>query len=405
MEPHDAQYPSTTQPETPHPTSIFSQLRQFNPLSSFFASSTSPTTPLSFPSTAMAGDSFFIGEQLPTPTPTRPSTPRPGRFPVVKSIITGLSSRSTRQQPVRIAVVQTQVQREEEMQSETTLTPTIVSECTALHFADDLSIQPGFYESSDDTPPLTPESSESTGSLSPLLSQDGLQLLDELEYYEDSYSEDDSFTRPYSQEIKEGKRPAPPIDCDDTLLDDISSEAEEAKVVAPEDSEEWYGLEYTLELSTRQRRASETPEISTGEHSKSRESWLALHQGFVHPYYQDQQFSLWKDWHRYLDRQDERRRHRRSRAFRAHAKELAWLYVDEMKTRDYIFWQADEYGQIDKELLERLELIEAHRADSYYPPQKHNRAWHLKRSRSVATLNELCPPTFQIFSGPVSYEV
>lgn len=35
-----------------------------------------------------------------------------------------------------------------------------------------------------------------------------------------------------------------------------------------DDPEEWYGLEYTLELSSRSRQPSDTQSFSAGEHSK-----------------------------------------------------------------------------------------------------------------------------------------
>ena len=37
---------------------------------------------------------------------------------------------------------------------------------------------------------------------------------------------------------------------------------------ATDDSDEWYGLEYTLELSSREPRPSNTQSLSPGEHSK-----------------------------------------------------------------------------------------------------------------------------------------
>ncbi|KAJ7067868.1 hypothetical protein C8F01DRAFT_1116061 [Mycena amicta] len=413
---------TTTHPPAAEPTAELRRTLlshfQFNPLGSFFAfaSPNDPLPPLSSTSkdSAMthssgAEDSALAATQVPTPTPTRPSTPRPSRFPAVKNIITGFSSRGSRsQQPVRIAVVHTQVQTEEQLRGEgddaALSTPTIVSECTALgdtRLADDVS-----YESSlEGTPPLTPESLVSEiGSLSPV-SQDvemGYGYSDEEYMHED----EEISMRPHSQEIKAGKKPARPIDYD-TLLDDISVEPENTNVgtgVLAEDADEWYGLEYTLELSTRERRASETPAVSTGEHSKSVESWLAMHEGTVHPFYEDEEFSQWKDWHRYLDRQDEKRRHRRGRAFKQYAKEAAWVYLDEMQTRDFIHWQEETYGQVDRDLMERLELLDAHRPDPYYPPQKHNRAWHLKRSRSVAALCEL-HPSFEMMPCFFSCEV
>ncbi|KAJ7477216.1 hypothetical protein B0H11DRAFT_1296087 [Mycena galericulata] len=208
--------------------------------------------------------------------------------------------------------------------------------------------------------------------------------------------------RPHSLEIKEGKKPERPIDFE-TLLADISGDADSpealilssgdldanAPVISKEDKDEWYGLEYTLELSTRERRASETHSSTAGEHSKSRESWAAIHQGTIHPFFEDEEYYQWKNWHRYLERQDEKRKHRRGRAFKAHAKELAWFYADEMHTRDAMSWQMEVYGQAEKGVFERLQLLEAHRPDPYHPPQKHNLGWYLKRSRSVASLREL----------------
>lgn len=68
----------------------------------------------------------------------------------------------------------------------------------------------------------------------------------------------------------------------DVLLADISSTADTdadallasvdpnvgGTLAAEDDKDEWFGLEYTLELSTRERRASETHSFSGGEHSK-----------------------------------------------------------------------------------------------------------------------------------------
>ncbi|KAJ7250319.1 hypothetical protein C8J57DRAFT_1521325 [Mycena rebaudengoi] len=99
--------------------------------------------------------------------------------------------------------------------------------------------------------------------------------------------------------------------------------------VAPEnDKDECYGLEYSLELSTRERRALDMHSFAAGEHSKSRESWAAIHQGTIHPFCEDEEYHRWESWHHALEHQDERRRHRRARAFKASAKELAWYYSE-----------------------------------------------------------------------------
>ena len=134
-----------------------------------------------------------------------------------------------------------------------------------------------------------------------------------------------------------------------------------ASAPVSDDPEEWYGLEYTLEMSSRERQPSDTESFSAGgEHSKvnhcpfsslaplqrftgnfqqSRESWAAIHQGTIHPFLEDEDYYQWKNWHRQLDRQDERRKHKKGFAFKAHSKELSYLFVDEMRTRDVLYWQ------------------------------------------------------------------
>ncbi|KAJ6510288.1 hypothetical protein C8R47DRAFT_1097445 [Mycena vitilis] len=374
-----------------------------------------------------------------TPTPTRPSSPR--RFPSVKSIFTNLASRSSRNtQPLRISVLQTQMQTEEEAGDETPryelLTSPLDAEFTELstfshrqepslhspsEYQQHLSASGSFGSSLDDTPPLTPESLLSDIALLSPPSEDA-ELGYEYDYdynepphveghrQENGYmtmevdqpNEQFAYVRPHSMEIKEGKKPARPIDFD-SLLADISDDADgpdallspgdpnvEGSIVGEDDNDEWYGLEYTLELSTRERRASET-HSSVGEHSKSRESWAAIHRGTVHPFFEDEEYYQWKNWHRYLDRQDEKRKHRRGRAFKAHAKDLAWFYADEMHTRDLMSWQTEVYGDYENDVLLRLRALESHRPDPYYPPQKHDIGWYLKRSRSVASLRELRP--------------
>ncbi|KAJ7229119.1 hypothetical protein GGX14DRAFT_539045 [Mycena pura] len=353
-----------------------------------------------------------------TPTPTRPSTPQ-RRFPAVKSIFATFVARGIRQahpKPERIAVVQTPA----------TLTETMNHGLLATNVASD---QPLFssaasYESSelDDTPPLTPESLiVDIAQLPALVSEDqeldyiynyrATRLDDDILGHEDecgflSAEDGEGYTRPLSLEIKEGKKPARPINYD-ALLADLPSDADGADALSldlgedfrpGDDKDEWYGLEYTLQLSTRERHASETHAFSAGEHSKSRESWAAIHQGMVHPFFEEEEFHCWKNWHNYLDRQDEKRRHRRGRAFRAQAKELALMHADEVHIRDLMAWQMEMYGEVGKKLLEQLRLLTVLRPlssnfqDPYYPPKKHDVAWHLKRSRSIATLRELRAP-------------
>ncbi|KAJ7762757.1 hypothetical protein DFH07DRAFT_813353 [Mycena maculata] len=433
-------------------STIFSQLRSLS--TSLFNSTTSASASSSSSHKSFGTESWNNHEQqpqvpgpldvkggsmddVPTPTPTRPSSPQ-RRFPGVKSIFTNLASRGSRNsQSVRISVVQTQVQTEgpSAMEDGGDRTPhheplasplgsefTTSSELSASGSCSSSEFQQlsafGSYGSSelDETPPLTPESLVADiALLSPAsvnaelgygYEYNGPRIEDgrEEEYMDMQVDDSDAqYTslRPHSTEIKEGKKPERPIDFD-ALLADISSDADspdallssgdsEANVSADvtDDKDEWYGLEYTLELSTRERRASGTHSFSPGEHSKSRESWAAIHEGSIHPFFEDEEYYQWKNWHRYLDRQDEKRKHRRGRAFKAHAKELAWFYADEMHTRDMMAWQMEVYGEAEKDVFERLHLLEAHRPDPYHPPQKHNVGWYLKRSRSVASLREL----------------
>jgi hypothetical protein len=55
--------------------------------------------------------------------------------------------------------------------------------------------------------------------------------------------------------------------------------------------------------------------------------------------FEDEGFLRWKSWHRFLDRQDEKRRHRKGALFKTQARELSWLYADEMRTREIMYWQ------------------------------------------------------------------
>ncbi|KAF5372047.1 hypothetical protein D9615_008074 [Tricholomella constricta] len=264
------------------------------------------------------------------------------------------------------------------------------------------------------TPPLTPDSFEDLALPSPAIPGD----------YDYEYDDEDDaveWNRSYSHslEIKEGKKPerasasirfsmiqwsdlTPAMQCYDALIEDASGPNSDTifeadldtaqnrpPVAIIDDRDEWYGLEYTLELSCRERLPSDTK--SAGEHSRSRESWAAIHQGSIHPFFEDEDYYQWKNWHRYLDRQDERRKHRRGWEFKARSKDLAWFYEDEMKTRDVMYWQKEVYGVVTRDVKERLNALAEHRPDPYSPPKKHNLGWYLKRSRSVACLRELRP--------------
>ncbi|KAJ7163810.1 hypothetical protein C8R43DRAFT_1168403 [Mycena crocata] len=436
---------------------IFSQLRSFsnnlavNSLGSLFNSTPSSSSHKSLdpeswndcnlfkaPSPLNAKDGS-LDEGL-TPTPSRPSSPH-RRFTGVKNIFTNLTSRSSRQQlqAVRITVAQTQVHTNEPSDAMAAENSTPRYEPLTSPLDSAFSSLSGYSPSGsfgsselDETPPLTPESLVADlALLSPASQNVELGFGYQYDYNEphveggDHYMRMDDeldvqygYVRPHSMEIKEGKKPARPINFD-ALLADISNDTDTPEVLLEnellahasgntdiDDQDEWYGLEYTLELSNRERRASETHSLSGGEHSKSRESWAAIHQGTVHPFFEREEYFEWQKWHRYLDRQDEKRKHRRGRAFKAHAKELAWCYADEMHMRDLMSWQMEVYGYVEKEVFERFRMLEAHRPDPYCPPQKHDIGWYLKRSRSVACIRELRtlpePTTLQLQKRAIS---
>ncbi|KAK1220257.1 hypothetical protein PQX77_016993 [Marasmius sp. AFHP31] len=256
----------------------------------------------------------------------------------------------------------------------------------------------------DDTPPLSPDVNDSLLTYS-------LSSFGDLEEFER-----DLDTRRHSLEVREGKKPERPIYFD-TLIEDVASDNAGADRLEYND-DGWYGLEYTLELSVKERRASETYSYdeSAGEFSKSHESWAALRKGTIHPFLEDDDYYQWKNWHRYLDREDEKRKHRKALEFKAHSKDMAWLYLAEMKARDVYYWQlvcvyltlihAFQYGltqslifqevlgMVGDDVKDHLAAIAEHRKDPFYPTKKHGLGWYLKRSRSLASLRELKPTPF-----------
>ncbi|KAF8816513.1 hypothetical protein BYT27DRAFT_7077083 [Phlegmacium glaucopus] len=200
---------------------------------------------------------------------------------------------------------------------------------------------------------------------------------------EDDDDDNVLYTSPQLLEVKEGKKREQPS------VRPKSHLPIGAPVPVSDDPEEWYGLEYTLELSSRERHPSDTQSFSAGEHSKSRESWAAIHRGTIHPFFEDEDYYQWKNWHRQLDKQYERRKHKKGFAFKARSKDLSCLFVDEMRTRDVLYWQKGVYGVVAREVKERLNYITAHYPDPYFPPKKHDLGWYLKRSRSVGCIREL----------------
>ncbi|EMD40599.1 hypothetical protein CERSUDRAFT_91333 [Gelatoporia subvermispora B] len=175
----------------------------------------------------------------------------------------------------------------------------------------------------DSTPPLTPDSACTPSSLlAPRVSQSwaSLTLLS---------AREEGTTPPPPEKaelIKEGKKPQRPI-CYETLIEDISvdpapshparvdEEKLETLTTASDESDEWLGLDYAVELSLRERRASECDAPSAGEHSKSPESWAAIHSGFIPPNYENEEYMRWRKWHKYLDRQAQKRRLQKAIAY------------------------------------------------------------------------------------------
>ncbi|KAF9563349.1 hypothetical protein CPC08DRAFT_816644 [Agrocybe pediades] len=264
----------------------------------------------------------------------------------------------------------------------------------------------GTYEdksiSSNETPPLTPDSlsfnnshyvlpaiPSDSGTFCPLgfqyPFQSSLSSIFEDRKSDDSDDDQVVYLGPQLQEVKEGKKP-------ERCPDDVPVQDPGASSAIAEDNDEWYGLEYTLELSTRERQPSNsTQSCSGGEHSKSRESWAAIHQGMIHPFFEDEDYHQWKNWHRFLDHQEEKKKHKKGYEFKVLSKDKAWLYVDEIRTRNVLYWQKEVFGVVARDVKDRLMYIVQRRPDPYFPPHKHNWSWYLKRSRSAACLRELKP--------------
>ncbi|KAF8966506.1 hypothetical protein BDZ97DRAFT_1808194 [Flammula alnicola] len=263
-----------------------------------------------------------------------------------------------------------------------------------------------------ETPPLTPDSFNnhalpSSGlSLSRFDSSFGLDALCSSGVYDNLFpvspsqgeqekdDEDDNvlYTGPNLLEVKEGKKPERRINETDSIPRDTNpGEPATNSPALVDDQAEWYGLEYTLELSSRERQPSDTQSISAGEHSRSHESWAAIHQGRIHPFFEDEDYLRWKNWHRFLDRQDEKKRHRKGLEFKARSKDMAWLFAEEIRIRDVLYWQQERYGVVARDIKERLQYITERRPDPFFPPKRHHWGWYLKRSRSLGCLRELKP--------------
>ncbi|KAJ3842625.1 hypothetical protein F5878DRAFT_722084 [Lentinula raphanica] len=250
---------------------------------------------------------------------------------------------------------------------------------------------PSMLSSLGDTPPLSPDSSScgTSSSLSQLAGSQPISRINIAPIHHDNNH--DPQGKPKLEEIREGKKPERTI-CHDPM-NDIAQTNSAASDTQPDNASEWYGLEYTLELSCKERHASETYacDNNMGESSRSRESWAALRRGTIHPFFEDEDYHQWKNWHKHLDREEERRRFRRRLEFEARSKDLAWYYLNEMRTREVMYWQLEVYGMIGSNVKERLVTLTERRRDPYYLPKKHNLGWYLKRSRTIACLREFRP--------------
>ncbi|TFK43065.1 hypothetical protein BDQ12DRAFT_674326 [Crucibulum laeve] len=339
-----------------------------------------------------------------TPTPTRSTTPHPSstRFPEVKRILNSF----TRAQNLHLNVDRTNplppksnaynyaMRASSRDYNHQPYYPTLLDSSPHMIYDSNWSRSP----SNSETPPLTPDTLDQHALPSPTSSNGydpSLCGTDPFHFVQEE-EDDEHYIRRHSREIKEGKKPEQSIyyAFNDVTELQITPEVQVAtSFSALDDRDEWHGLEYTLEISSREHRLSDTQDESesAGEHSKSHASWALIHQNNTHPFLADEDYYQWQNWHRYLDKEDERRRHRKGYAFKAHAKRQAYWYAEEMLTRDYGRWQMEKYGKIRQEVKDHLVYIAQRRSDPYHPPKKHTLAWHLKRSRSVSCLRELCP--------------
>ncbi|KAI0091878.1 hypothetical protein BDY19DRAFT_565791 [Irpex rosettiformis] len=165
------------------------------------------------------------------------------------------------------------------------------------------------------------------------------------------------------------------------------------------DTNDWYGLEETLEISMRECMRSNSSTCSDGEFSKSFESWLVMHNGYVHPHSAQQEYRRWRNWHKRLDLETQsKERILRTFQFLRDSKKMADVYVEEWYRRDWfecnkaIHSDTTDYESTSRMVQSDLAALSSCRPDPYFPAIKHNLAWVLKTSRSSSCLRELRPP-------------
>ncbi|KIJ70387.1 hypothetical protein HYDPIDRAFT_35777 [Hydnomerulius pinastri MD-312] len=245
------------------------------------------------------------------------------------------------------------------------------------------------------TPPLTPDSSSGllTSSGSSFLSLETVFNWMTTRDHDDVKSQ---MNTPHRQAIREGKKRERAV-CFDTLIADITNETATGgdAAIAGDDNqgEEWYGLEYIMELSRRDQRAREDHVFSAGESSKSHKSWALIHEGTIDPYYEDDEYRRWRQWHRSLEKREERRKMKMAYVFVARSEDLALVFLEEMKMREWMRRQKErDYASAHwGHLKDHLVYLAERRPDPFFPRAKHGQAWELTRSRSSCCLRELRP--------------
>lgn len=236
--------------------------------------------------------------------------------------------------------------------------------------------------SDDASSPALTSSSDSRTHSTPPLTPDLLESSSSKEFHTRTGEEEEEPLTSHALVIEEnsgndigkGKDPAPPfvraneiilhysivdkgLQPYETLLADITSVSENLNEPNSAQAEEevygeWWGLDYTIELSRRGSRASNSSVSTGGEHSKvirafvieairsslkpqpqSRESWAAIHQGSVPRQNEDSNFCEWLRWHHNLESLDMKRRRKRTFDFLQNSDRLSRLFVDELFAR------------------------------------------------------------------------
>lgn len=69
-----------------------------------------------------------------------------------------------------------------------------------------------------------------------------------------------------------------------------------------------------------------------------------MHLGTVDPYYEEEEFSLWRRWHHFLDTQEQKRKEHRTLEFLTQSRDDAWLFIEEAKlTKMYLLQKVGNF--------------------------------------------------------------